>query len=601
MGTVYKESFTKPLPPGAEILIRKGQRFARWKDAKGRSRTAPMTKDGQPRISVEAKTYTAKYRDGSGDLRRVTTGCRDEQAARAILADLERRAVRVKAKIVTAAEDAVTDHLETPLAAHVAAYQAHRTAKGLNAVRIKNTEARLKRLAADCGFQRIGDLNAAALERWLTDRAAERMSAGNRNEYRQELIGFANWCVRTGRLLGNPFAGVAKADAKADQRRKRRAMTEAELVKLLDVARRRPLLEAKMVRRGQRQGEAVANVRDDVAERLDRLGRERALIYKTLLLTGLRKKELASLTVGQLYLDGPHPFADLAAADEKNREGSAIPLRADLANDLREWLADKAAASQQATRRTATVRFDSHVGKVNKRQRRDSGESEGRSCLPMTGVPQLPPNTPLFNVPSGLVRILDRDLVLAGIARRTQVDGKWKIDKRDERGRTIDVHALRTSFGTLLSKGGVAPRTAQAAMRHSTIDLTMNTYTDPKLLDVHGALDALPALPLGGTSPDRQRATGTFDASPTQAATNVHESLVPKLVPAMGNSGNSETIAAKTAGKTAEWVGRRNIAASVEMVKGNGPLTSVVNGPWPVERKGVEPSTSALRTQRSPN
>jgi len=32
-------------------------------------------------------------------------------------------------------------------------------------------------------------------------------------------------------------------------------------------------------------------------------------------------------------------------------------------------------------------------------------------------------------------------------------------------------------FGTLLR---VAPRTTQAAMRHSSIDLTMNVYTDPK-------------------------------------------------------------------------------------------------------------------------
>jgi hypothetical protein len=29
-------------------------------------------------------------------------------------------------------------------------------------------------------------------------------------------------------------------------------------------------------------------------------------------------------------------------------------------------------------------------------------------------------------------------------------------------------------------------------MRHSTIDLTMNVDTDPKLLDVQGALDARP-------------------------------------------------------------------------------------------------------------
>src|SRR5436190_902037 len=61
---------------------------------------------------------------------------------------------------------------------------------------------------------------------------------------------------------------------------------------------------------------------------------------------------------------------------------------------------------------------------------------------------------------------------------------------------TLDVHALRTTFGTLLSKGGVAPRTAQAAMRYSDIRLTVQVYTDPRLLDVRGALDTLPALPL---------------------------------------------------------------------------------------------------------
>jgi len=38
-------------------------------------------------------------------------------------------------------------------------------------------------------------------------------------------------------------------------------------------------------------------------------------------------------------------------------------------------------------------------------------------------------------------------------------------------------------------------------MRHSTIDLTMNVYTDPQLLDVAGALDRLPELWLA-SSPD---------------------------------------------------------------------------------------------------
>ena len=31
-------------------------------------------------------------------------------------------------------------------------------------------------------------------------------------------------------------------------------------------------------------------------------------------------------------------------------------------------------------------------------------------------------------------------------------------------------------------------------MRHSSLDLTMNVYTDPTLLDVAGAMEALPGL-----------------------------------------------------------------------------------------------------------
>ena len=37
---------------------------------------------------------------------------------------------------------------------------------------------------------------------------------------------------------------------------------------------------------------------------------------------------------------------------------------------------------------------------------------------------------------------------------------------------------------------------AQAAMRHSNISLTMNTYTDARLLDTSAAVESLPSLPL---------------------------------------------------------------------------------------------------------
>jgi len=391
MGTVYRKSFTKPLPTGAEIIMRTGKRFARWKDAKGKSRTAPLTTgtDGTDRIVVEARTFTAKYRDGSNVVREVATGCRDETAARSVLADLERRAELVKAGVMTSAEDAVADHQGVSFAEHSAAYVDHQKAKGLNSARTKNTTNRLKRLADECGFANMADLDGAKLERWLSARSTEGMSAGNRNEFRQELVGFGNWCVRSRRLLTNPFANVAKADAKADCRRKRRSLTEAELVTLLSVARSRPLLEASTIRRGERKGQATANVRDEVRADLERLGRERALIYKTLVLTGLRKGELASLTVGQLELDGPMPLVVLHAADEKNRQGSDIPLRSDLADDLRTWVADL--AKRHEAEQVATIPFGTEATQASIRGTLD-------------------PSTPLFNVPTGLVRILDRDL-----------------------------------------------------------------------------------------------------------------------------------------------------------------------------------------------
>ena len=149
MGTVYRKTVTKPLPAGAKLIVRKGQRLAEWLDSKEKRRTAPVAtgQDGTDRIVITARTFTTKYRDGSGIVREVPTGCRDETAARSVLGDLERRAELVKAGVLTVAEDAVADNQGTPLAEHFAAYVAHQAAKGLNPVRVKKTESRLVLLA----------------------------------------------------------------------------------------------------------------------------------------------------------------------------------------------------------------------------------------------------------------------------------------------------------------------------------------------------------------------------------------------------------------------------------------------------------------------
>ncbi len=179
MGAVFKKTATKPLPAGAKIIVRKGQRLAEWKDAKGKTRTAPLTvgKDGTDRLVITARTYTAKFRDGSGIVQTVATGCRDESAARSILGKLERRAELVKGEVITAAEDAVIDYQNMPLADHFAAYLTKLESEDATPMHRANVRRALDRLSADCRFARLADLGRDSLERWLVSQEKAGMGA----------------------------------------------------------------------------------------------------------------------------------------------------------------------------------------------------------------------------------------------------------------------------------------------------------------------------------------------------------------------------------------------------------------------------------------
>ncbi len=555
MGTVFKRTATKPLPVGAELLVRKGQRVAKWRDTKGRTRTAAVIVPtegkfvGQERIAVETPTYTAKFRDGAGHVQTVATGCRDEDAARSVLGELERRAELVKSGVITTAEDAIAVHQHTPLTDHLSDYINSMEASGLSESHVTGTKRLVSRLIDNLSFHRLADIRPEAVERWLAQQAGGTkdkpgMAARTRNSYLVAMRGFLNWCIERDRLSINPLTKLDRADERSDQRRQRRALTEAELSKLLIVARLRPLAEfgretnktpdqdtATRQKRSRATWTlkplkfdelpaAVELARDRLKDnptflaRQERLGIERALAYKVAVTTGLRRGELASLTVGQLDLDDDFPHVRLKAADEKNRQGNSIPLRRDVADELREWVASLSGCRAGSA---DVLAF-----------RRDAVAAE------------LPASTRLLKIPKAFCRILDRDLKAAG------------IPKSDDRGRTIDVHALRHTFGTNLSKAGVSPRTAQAAMRHSKIDMTMNVYTDPRMLDIQGAVESLPSMSVtSDPTENRQRlAAGAENLTPCSVTPTVtptadfsrllqSTAVTLNAFPSIGDSGNS--------------------------------------------------------------
>jgi len=241
-------------------------------------------------------------------------------------------------------------------------------------------------------------------------------------------------------------------------------MTLDEISRLLDAARRRPIAEVGRAsiplpakERCGRSSWTFEKVTDENFERcyqdglsrlegkgkrqvkLERLGRERSMFYLLAVSTGLRRKELASLTIGQVHLDAiPAPYLALYANDAKSGKAANVPLRADVVAELRAYLASRRGWSLDA---------------------------KLFSTLPT-------------------IHVFDADIQAAG------------IPKKDARGRIVDIHALRHTFGTHLSAAGVHPRTAMAAMRHGRIELTMNYYTDPVLLDIAGAVGAFPTCQL---------------------------------------------------------------------------------------------------------
>ena len=456
MATVYKKKYPIPMPDGAEVITRRGKRLARWQSGKGQVRTAEVLADG--RVQFVSDCWYIRYRDASGRMRRESTGCRDRQAAEKVLADKLTEVEKVKAGVMSHGEMAAAGQLDVPIGRHTKDYLAHLAAKTVRGKRVSAKHVRhvrkhLARLVCECRLRTLRDVNRDVVRGWM-DKTAQTardpgvpdslpVSARTINMHRSAIVAFCNWCVSEGRLAAHPLAGLPKAE-EAEPARKRRPLTEDEIGRLLKAAQDRPLRDALTIRRGKNKGKLLAEVSESERRRLRRVGQQRALVYKFMMLTGIRRSEAASVTVGALCLDEDAPYVHVEGRHAKSGRAATLPLRGDLADDLRK-----------------------HIARL----------AEGHSG----GGPL--PDTPLFDIDwRNLLRAFNLDLAAAGIA------------KRDAQGRTVDVHSLRHTFATLLARNGVSPGVAQKLMRHSDIRLTMNTYTHLGLADTAGAVAALPAF-----------------------------------------------------------------------------------------------------------
>jgi integrase len=500
MARLFRQPYTKPIPPDAERCTLKGKPAVRFADD-GRTVTAPLTKKGDRIRLLSAKWY-GEYIDADDMTRRVPLSA-DKTAAQQMLAELVRKAELGKAGI----RDPFEAHHKRPLVEHVEDYRRYLAAEGNTADYVAQTCSRIRAVTDGCGFAFIADITPEKVTEFLhglrrdprrpalppgqesfTPRELIAALGGVRpprlarllrreglavtggdgkarrypratvealqghclrgigvctsNHYLTAVKGFTRWLATTAsRTDRDRLASLSRLNAATDLRHERRALPEAELRALLAAAGTSP------------------------AEFLGLAGPDRAMLYAVAMVSGFRAGELASLAPGSFALDADPPTATVKAAYSKNRRTSVQPLPPDVALALRGYLDGRPAGAAVWS------------GAWHK----DAAE------------------------------MLRLDLAAAA------------IPYRDAEGRVADFHALRHSYITLLERSGVSPKLAQELARHSDIRLTLNVYTHARLYDLAGAVEGLPALLPGAptTEATALKATGTDGKSPTKVVSSL--------------------------------------------------------------------------------
>lgn len=399
--------------------------ITRWiKDGK----IVPAKTAGARKKSEKTKKYYAVYLE-HGKQKKVPLST-DKASSQIMLANL----LKAKERGMAGLADPHKDEKQRPIEEHMEAYLQALADAGRDADYRQGIRTRLTHIFVNCRIKTISDFSASRYENWLK---AKKCSARMRNAYTTTINGLVRWLIRKERTDVNPFSRVTRFEGTDPH--PRRALPADDLLNLLETAYTRPEKELRTIRRGPNKGETTANVRPDALKRYQRIGHERYLIYKTAILTGLRQKELRTLKVRHLQLDGTNPGILKPGKNTdgshgtKNKKLAHIPIKPSHAIELADWVKDK---------KPGDFVF----------------------CIPFS---------------SSVVKALRGDLAACG------------IPYADDQGRVFDFHCFRKCTSSLLHQAKVHPRIIQLYMRHSNPNLTTH-YDDAELHDLREALDKMP-------------------------------------------------------------------------------------------------------------
>jgi integrase len=342
----------------------------------------------------------------------------DLGVARGIAKKLAARQVDIRAGTADPREAAWADAERRPLTDHVHDWRAYLISKGDVAKHADQSRERVKRLIESAKILRISGLTISTIQMALSDlrlikgrKGRQQLSDSSVAHHARAVKSFSRWLWRDGRVREDALVHMGLPEVNDSiARRALEAEEAAALIATVPTLRRRAGLT----------------------------GADRAIVYAVAMGTGLRLAELQSLTPESFDLDAPQPTVTCLGEHTKNGKEAIQPIRPELAEMLRPWLAGKA------------------------------------------------PGKPVFAINyDDAARTVRLDLKAAGI----------------DSAASYDFHCLRHTYVTLLIKSGASVKVCQELARHADPKLTMNLYTHLTVHDVARGLEGLShILPTTGVS-----------------------------------------------------------------------------------------------------
>ena len=259
--------------------------------------------------------YYITYTDHDGK-RRMRKGFTDKATTERLAAKLDHEVMLRKRGLIDPVQEGFANNRSRPIGEHIDAFEKHLKNRQNTTKYVGLMTRRVRRLVAASGVASLNKLTKELIEETLANMQVEQ-EFGSRtfNHYIQALDSFGRWLMSTRRTAANPFVGLPLRNVEIDIRHKRRALTLEEATKLIEAAN-----SSRKIIQGY-------------------TGPERARAYYFSFMTGLRRREMASLKPKNFDLNASPPIVRLAAACSKHRREDVLPLHEKLVADLRIWFA----------------------------------------------------------------------------------------------------------------------------------------------------------------------------------------------------------------------------------------------------------------------